>query len=96
MPKAIWNNQVIAEVPVNEIEHAEGNVYFPLTTVKHDYLRPSDTHTTCPWKSIASYYDVVVDGQVNDDAAWYYPDPYSLAANLRNHIAFWHGVKVEE
>jgi uncharacterized protein (DUF427 family) len=96
MPKAIWNNQVIADAPVNEIQHVEGNVYFPLTAIKREYLRPSDTQTTCPWKGIASYYDVVVDGKVNGDAAWYYPDPSAKAANIKNHVAFWHGVKVEE
>jgi uncharacterized protein (DUF427 family) len=96
MPKAIWNNQVIAEAPADEIHRVEGNVYFPIPAVKREYLRPSDTHTTCPWKGIASYYDVVVDGQVNDDAAWYYPEPSSMAANIKNHVAFWHGVKVKE
>jgi uncharacterized protein (DUF427 family) len=96
MPKAIWNNQVFADAPVNEIQHVEGNGYFPLTAVKCEYLRPSDTHTTRPWKGIAIYYNVVVDGKVNDDAAWYYPDPSAKAANIKNHVAFWHGVKVEE
>jgi len=96
MPKAIWNNQVIAEAPANEIHRVEENVYFPLSAAKREYLRPSGTHTRYFWKGIASYYDVVVDGQVNDDAAWYYPDPSSMAANIKDHVAFWHGVKVEE
>ncbi len=96
MPKAIWNNQVIAESPANEIHRVEGNVYFPLSAVKREFLRASNTRTSCPWKGIASYYDVVVDGQMNDDAAWYYPEPSSLAAHIKDHVAFWHGVKVEE
>jgi uncharacterized protein (DUF427 family) len=96
MPKAIWNNQVIAGAPVNEIHRVEGNVYFPPSAVMREYLRPSDTHTKCFWKGIASYYDVAVDGRVNDDAAWYYPDPSSMAAGIKDHVAFWHGIKVEE
>jgi uncharacterized protein (DUF427 family) len=96
MPRAIWNNQVIAEAPAGEIHHVEGNVYFPPSAVKREFLQTSDTHTHCPWKSNASYYDVVVDGQVNGDAAWYYPQPSSKAAHIKDHVAFWHGVKVEE
>lgn len=96
MPRAIWNDQVIAEAPENAVEHVEGNVYFPLSAVKREFLRSSDTHTICPWKGTASYYDVVVDGQVNTDAAWYYPEPSAQAANIRDHVAFWHGVKVED
>ncbi len=96
MPKAIWNNQVIAEVPASEIHRIEGNLYFPLSAVKQEYLRPSDTHTTCFWKGGASYYDVVVEGKVNEDAAWYYPDPSRMAARIKDHVAFWHGVKAEE
>lgn len=95
MAKAVWNNQVIAEAPVGGIQLVEGNLYFPLSAVNQKYLQSSDTHTHCPWKGIASYYDVVVDGQLNRDAAWYYPDPSSKAAHLKDHVAFWHGVKVE-
>jgi len=64
--------------------------------VKEEFFRPSDTHTTCPWKGIASYYDVVVDGEVNKDAAWFYPDPKPEARHIKDHIAFWRGVKIEE
>jgi uncharacterized protein (DUF427 family) len=96
MPRAIWNNQVIAEAPASAVEHVEGNVYFPISAVKREFLRPSSTHTQCFWKGIASYYDVVVDGKVNEDAAWYYPEPSRLAANIKDHVAFWHGVKVEK
>jgi len=96
MPKAIWNNQVIAEAPASDIHRVEGNVYFPLSAVKQEFLQPSDTHTHCPWKGTASYYNVKVGGEVNEDAAWYYPDPSAMAVRIKDHVAFWHGVKVEE
>ncbi len=96
MPKAIWNNQVIAEAPSNEIHRVEENIYFPPDAVKREFLRPSDTHTTCFWKGQASYYHVLVDGKENKDAAWYYPEPSAMAARIKDHIAFWRGVKVEE
>lgn len=95
MPRAIWNNQVIAEASDSEIENVEGNAYFPLSAVKREFLRASQTHTHCPWKGEASYYDVVVDGKVNKDAAWYYPSPFAAAENIRGYVAFWHGVEVE-
>jgi uncharacterized protein (DUF427 family) len=93
MPKAVWNRQVIAES--DQCEVVEGNQYFPPDTVKRELLKDSATHTTCGWKGIASYYDVVVDGQTNKDAAWYYPDPKPAAANIAGYVAFWKGVKVE-
>jgi uncharacterized protein (DUF427 family) len=93
MPKAIWNNQVIAES--DTYETVEGNVYFPKSAIKSEFFKPSDTHTTCPWKGLASYYDVAVDGQTNKDAAWYYPAPKEAAANIKDHVAFWHGVTVQ-
>jgi uncharacterized protein (DUF427 family) len=96
MPKAIWNNQVIAEAPDAQIERVEGNAYFPLSAVKRRFLRPSASHTFCFWKGEASYYDVVVNGAVNADAAWYYVDPFAAAARIRDHVAFWHGVRVED
>ena len=96
MPKAIWNNQVIAEAPSNEIHRVEENIYFPPDAVKREFLRPSDTHTTCFWKGVASYYNVVVDGKENKDAAWYYSDPSAMAARIKDYIAFWRGVRVEE
>ena len=73
----------------------EGNQYFPVADVRREHLQPSDTHTTCHWKGIASYYDVVVDGDVNKDAAWYYDDPSAAAERIRDRIAFWRGVEVE-
>ena len=96
MPKAVWNNQIIAEATANDIQRLEGNVYFPITSVKFEFLRSSDSHTTCSWKGIASYYDVLVGHEVNEDAAWYYPDPFRKAIHIKDHIAFWHGVQVEE
>ena len=93
MPKAIWNGAVIAES--DHCEVVEGNQYFPADAIKQEYFQPSDTHSTCPWKGIASYYNVVVEGEVNKDAAWYYPEPKSAASNIKDHIAFWRGVKVE-
>lgn len=74
----------------------EGNHYFPDDSVNHEYLTASDTHTRCFWKGRASYYDVVVDGQVNTDAAFYYPEPSKAAAEIKDHIAFWRGVQVSD
>jgi uncharacterized protein (DUF427 family) len=93
MPKAIWNGTLIADS--DRCVVVEGNQYFPLEDVKREYLRPSETHTVCPWKGTASYYDVVVAGNANKDAAWYYPEPKSAAEQIRGHVAFWHGVSVE-
>lgn len=93
MPKATWNGAVIAES--DRCVVVEGNQYFPPDAINSDYFQPSDTQTTCPWKGVASYYSVVVDGQVNKDAAWYYPTPKDAANNIKDHIAFWRGVKVE-
>jgi uncharacterized protein (DUF427 family) len=94
MARATWNGTVIAES--DQYETVEGNVYFPPQAVNRDYLRESQTHTVCGWKGTASYYDVVVDGQTNSDAAWYYPTPMDAATNIRDHVAFWKGVEVEK
>jgi uncharacterized protein (DUF427 family) len=93
MKHASWNGMVIAESAGCVV--VEGNQYFPIVDVKREFLRDSDTHTVCPWKGTASYYDVVVDGKTNKDAAWYYPEPKSAAANIKDHIAFWKGVTVD-
>ena len=93
MARAVWNGAVIAESDRCEI--VEGNHYFPPEAVRRELLRDSATHTVCGWKGTASYYDVVVDGAVNKDAAWYYPQTKPAAANIRGYIAFWRGVKVE-
>ena len=93
MPSARWNGAVIARSDACEV--VEGNQYFPPEAVETEHLRPSETQTVCSWKGTASYYDVVVGGQVNKDAAWYYPDPKPAAKNIAGYIAFWKGVKVE-
>ncbi len=85
MPRATWNGIVLAEASGDDVEIVEGNVYFPSGAVRSEYLQPS-----------ASYYDVAVDGEVNRDAAWYYPDPKAVAQNITGHIAFWRGVRVEQ
>jgi uncharacterized protein (DUF427 family) len=93
MAKASWNGRVIAEAEAYEL--VEGNVYFPPDTVSRAHLEPSETTTWCHWKGTAHYYHVVVDGKRNADAAWYYPEPMDAARNIRDHVAFWHGVTVE-
>jgi uncharacterized protein (DUF427 family) len=93
MAKAVWNGSVLAES--GECVVLEGNHYFPKESVRREFLRPSDHHTVCPWKGQASYYDVVVDGKVNPNAAWYYPAPKDAAREILGRIAFWKGVRVE-
>ena len=90
--KAIWNETVIAES--DETVMVEGNHYFPPGTIREEYFQESDSHTVCPWKGTASYYDVVVDGNVNHNAAWYYPSTSHMAKIIEGYIAFWHGVRV--
>lgn len=90
--KAIWNNKVIAES--NDIIQLEGNSYFPSESVNKDSLQPSQHQSVCPWKGTASYYDVVVDGKTNKDAAWYYPEPKDAAKEIRGRVAFWKGVEI--
>ncbi|MGH7820415.1 MAG: DUF427 domain-containing protein [Candidatus Binatia bacterium] len=94
MPKAIWKDVVLAESDRCEI--VEGNRYFPPHAIRREHFRESDTHTVCPWKGTASYYDVVVDGEVNRDAAWYYPVVKPAAKNIEGYVAFWRGVRVED
>lgn len=74
----------------------EGNHYFPLEDVRTELFEPSDTRSVCPWKGTASYYSVVVDGQRNDDAAWYYPEPKDAAKQITGRVAFWKGVDITE
>lgn len=90
--KATWNGVTLADS--NQAIEVEGNQYFPPDSVRTEYLRPSDKHTRCPWKGQASYYDIVVDGKVNEAGAWYYPDPKPAASEIKDHIAFWQGVEV--
>ena len=93
MARAIWNGAVLAES--DQCEIVEGNYYFPRAAVAPEHLRESATHTVCPWKGTASYFDVVVNGATNEDAAWYYPEPKEAARQIKDHVAFWRGVRVE-
>lgn len=94
MVRAIWNGKVIAESA--DTVMVEGNHYFPRDAVNAGYLRDSDKNTFCPWKGQASYHTLEVDGQRNDAAAWFYPDPKPRARHIEDHIAFWRGVTIEE
>jgi uncharacterized protein (DUF427 family) len=94
MAKAVWNGTVLAESTSTVV--VEGNHYFPRESVRRELLVDNSMHTTCHWKGVASYYNVVVDGAVNEGAAWYYPDPSPAAAEIKDHVAFWRGVSVEE
>lgn len=91
--KAVWRGKVLAES--DETVVVEGNHYFPADSIRREYFAGSATHTTCPWKGVASYYDVVVDGETNRDAAWFYPEPKEAAAQIKDRVAFWRGVTVE-
>lgn len=90
--KAVWNGTVIAESDDTVV--VEGNHYFPRASLRDDVLRPSDKHTTCSWKGQASYYTLEVDGQVNADAVWFYPEPMDGAEQVADRVAFWRGVEV--
>jgi len=94
MARAIWNGKVIAESETTEI--VEGNVYFPESSLKREFFRPSSTTSNCPWKGQARYMTLVIDGEDNIDAAWYYPDPNPAARKIKGHVAFWRGVEVEK
>ena len=90
--RAVWRDAVLAESDDTVV--VEGNHYFPPDSIRGEFFRPSDNHTTCPWKGLASYYDVVVGGEVNRDAAWYYPLAKEAAKQIEGRVAFWKGVKV--
>ena len=90
--KAIWNDKIIAESDVTI--NVENNHYFPEDSVNKEYLENSESHTVCPWKGLASYYNLVVDGETNVDAAWYYPEPKLAAQQIQNYVAFWKGVQI--
>jgi uncharacterized protein (DUF427 family) len=92
--KAIWNDTVIAES--DKTVQIEGNHYFPAASIKKEHFIPSETQTVCPWKGTASYYSLVVNGDENADAAWYYPETKHAANGIRGYVAFWRGVKVVE
>ena len=91
--KATWNGATLAQNDDTIV--IEGNHYFPADSIDRAYFTESDTHTTCPWKGEASYYNISVNGEVNKDAAWYYPTPKAAAANIKDRVAFWKGVGVE-
>jgi uncharacterized protein (DUF427 family) len=93
MAKAIWENAVVAES--DRTIEIEGNQYFPPEGIKREYFRPSEQHTTCPWKGLASYYNLEVNGKRNPNAAWYYPEPKPEASQIKGYVAFWKGVRVE-
>ncbi|EYF02592.1 DUF427 domain-containing protein [Chondromyces apiculatus] len=93
MARATWEGAVLAES--DTFKEVEGNVYFPPSALVREHFQDSATHTTCGWKGEASYYDVVVDGKVNKDAAWVYREPKDAAKQIKDHVAFWRGVKVE-
>jgi len=92
MPKAIWNGAVLAESDDTKV--VEGNHYFPPDSLNREYFQESSYSTTCPWKGVAGYYDIEVEGQTNRNAAWYYAQPSNAAQQIKDHVAFWHGVKV--
>ena len=90
--KAIWNGTVLAES--DETIEVEGNAYFPPNSINREYFSDSQRHTVCPWKGLASYYHVSVDGKENPDAAWVYPEPKDAAKEITDYVAFWRGVEV--
>jgi uncharacterized protein (DUF427 family) len=90
--KAVWNGTVVAESEDTVV--VEGNHYFPIAALDPSLIAPSDTHTTCPWKGVASYYSLRVNGSENRDAAWYYPSPKAGAEAVADRVAFWKGVQV--
>jgi len=90
--KATWSNTIIAES--NDTKIVENNHYFPQDSIKEEYFKLSDSHTRCPWKGEASYFNIEVEGEVNQDAAWYYPQSSHAAKPIENYVAFWKGIKV--
>lgn len=90
--QAVWNGRVLAES--DETIVLEGNHYFPPESVNREFLRESSHHSVCPWKGLAAYYDIEVDGERNRAAAWFYPRPSPPARKIKDRVAFWHGVRV--
>ena len=93
MPRATINGTVIAES--DDYEVVEGNIYFPPDSIKKEFFKESSQHSTCPWKGVASYYSLSVDGEEMPDVAWYYPEPSQAASNIKNYVAFYPAVNVE-
>jgi uncharacterized protein (DUF427 family) len=94
MARAIWKGQVLAES--DKVETVDNNTYFPFHTIKTQFFRPSELKSTCPWKGDASYYNIVVNDEINKDAAWSYPNPKEKAKHIRGYVAFWRGVQIEQ
>ena len=92
--KAVWKNAILAESDQTIV--IEGNHYFPPDSIRREHFLPSEKHTTCPWKGLASYYHLRVGDRTNEDAGWYYAEPKEAAKSITNHVAFWRGVKVVE
>lgn len=92
--KAIWNGQMLAESDDTIV--VENNHYFPEDALNHEFFTKTDHRTTCPWKGLAHYYTVTVDGESNKNAAWYYPEPREAAKEIKDHVAFWRGVQITE
>ena len=92
--KATWNDQILAESDDTVV--VEGNHYFPSDSINNEFFEANDHHTVCPWKGTAHYYDIVVDGERNKNAAWFYPETKDAANNIKDHIAFWHGVTISD
>ena len=93
MARAVWNGVVLAES--DDIVMVEGNLYFPRSSLNNEYFTDSPSRTVCPWKGLASYFDVVVDGRVNSGAAWFYGSPSPAAADIKDRVAFWRGIEVQ-
>jgi len=91
--RAVWNGVVVAESDATVV--VEGNHYFPRESVRAEFLTDTPTRSVCPWKGVARYQTVTVDGVCAPDAAWYYPKPWPLARRIRGRVAFWQGVAVE-
>ncbi len=91
--RATWNDAVLADSADTVV--VEGNQYFPADSLRREYFRQSDHTSVCPWKGVASYYSIEVDGKTNSNAAWYYPEPKEAAAHIKGRVAFWKGVRVE-
>ena len=92
MPKAVWNGVVLAES--SQTIMVEGNHYFPPAAIRKEFFTETATHTVCSWKGTASYYSVTVNGQTNRDAGWFYPAPKAAASQIKDYVAFWHGVEI--
>ncbi len=92
--KAVWNGKVIAESEHTEV--VEGNHYFPEDSIQKEFFKASNHQSVCPWKGTASYYSLEVDGETNQNAAWYYPEPKEKASQIKNYVAFWKGVEIKK